>query len=110
MSEDTQVAIVGAGFAGLAAARRLAEHGVAVWVLEARDRVGGRAHTLHPEGELPAELGPEYIHGEPDVTSRLLRDARGERERVATSHHLREGDRLVEIPDMWRRFARLVRH
>lgn len=110
MSEEAQVAIVGAGFAGLAAARRLAEHGVAVRILEARDRVGGRAHTLHPEGELPAELGPEYVHGEPEVTLRLLREARGQRERVATAHHLREGDRLVEFPDMWRRFARLVRH
>ena len=39
---DTDVCVVGAGFAGLAAAKRLADAGRDVVVLEARDRVGGR--------------------------------------------------------------------
>ena len=42
---EADVCVVGAGFAGLAAARRLNRAGMSVVLLEARDRVGGRAHT-----------------------------------------------------------------
>ena len=42
---DPQVAIVGAGAAGLAAARTLIDAGISVLVLEAKNRVGGRAFT-----------------------------------------------------------------
>jgi monoamine oxidase len=56
-----QVVVVGAGIAGMVAARRLADHGLDVVVLEARDRVGGRlwSHRLH-NGEV-VELGGEWI-------------------------------------------------
>jgi monoamine oxidase len=65
MADEPDVAIIGAGFAGLAAGKRLAEAGLDVVILEATERVGGRAHTIHPYSGLPAELGPEYVHGEP---------------------------------------------
>src|SRR4051812_21234835 len=42
---EADVCIVGAGYAGLTAARRLTQAGLTVAVLEARDRVGGRTHT-----------------------------------------------------------------
>ena len=56
-----QVIVVGAGVAGLVAARRLADRGIDVVVLEARDRVGGRlwSHRM-PNGEI-VELGGEWI-------------------------------------------------
>jgi monoamine oxidase len=44
---DADVAIIGAGFAGLTAAIELHRHGKSVVVLEARNRVGGRAHNHH---------------------------------------------------------------
>jgi monoamine oxidase len=60
------VIVVGAGIAGLAAARTLAEAGHHVTLIEARDRVGGRIHTLPAvDGGLPVELGAEFIHGLP---------------------------------------------
>ncbi len=46
----TQVAIVGAGFAGLTAARELTRRGIDAIVLEARDRVGGRTWTIRKDG------------------------------------------------------------
>ncbi len=56
--EHSDVVIIGAGFAGLAAGRELAERGLHVTILEATERVGGRAHTVHPYRGVPAELGP----------------------------------------------------
>jgi monoamine oxidase len=60
------VVVIGAGAAGLAAARALTRAGLAVTMLEARRRLGGRIHTLHnPLSPVPVELGAEFIHGRP---------------------------------------------
>jgi monoamine oxidase len=56
------VVVIGAGFAGLAAARRLSDAGVRVTVLEARDRIGGRTRTDTSLG-VPIDLGASWIHG-----------------------------------------------
>jgi monoamine oxidase len=55
------VAIVGAGLAGLTAARELTQAGLEVCVLEARDRVGGRTLNHHVSKTVIAEAGGEYI-------------------------------------------------
>ncbi|MGH3557257.1 MAG: flavin monoamine oxidase family protein [Mycobacterium sp.] len=54
------VAVVGAGFAGLTAARDLTRLGHDVLVLEGRDRVGGRSHTGHVAG-IPVDLGGTFV-------------------------------------------------
>ncbi len=55
------VAVIGGGAAGIAAARRLMrEHGLSVLLIEAKDRLGGRAHTL--PGPLPVDLGCAWLH------------------------------------------------
>jgi monoamine oxidase len=59
---DPDVIIIGAGAAGLGAARRLAAAGVAVRVIEARNRVGGRAWTARSPSGLPIELGCAWLH------------------------------------------------
>jgi monoamine oxidase len=53
--------VVGAGFAGLAAADALVEAGVEVTVLEARDRVGGRVHSRELGNGAVVELGAEFV-------------------------------------------------
>lgn len=87
MDQDVDVCVIGAGFAGLAAAYKLKQAGKSVAVLEARDRVGGRVWTEHlPDGtplswggtwigaghermfalakELGAETYPQYVTGD----------------------------------------------
>ena len=59
---EVDVAVIGAGAAGISAARRLCQAGsVSVLVLEARDRVGGRVHTIEPAG-FPCDRGAEWLH------------------------------------------------
>ncbi len=61
MTDSFDIAVIGAGAAGLAAAARLAREPLAVALLEARDRVGGRAHTIEVMG-LPLDAGCEWLH------------------------------------------------
>jgi monoamine oxidase len=58
---DRRVVVVGAGFAGLAAAEVLASRGVEVTVFEARDRIGGRVHSKELENGAVVELGAEFV-------------------------------------------------
>jgi len=104
MTDYPDVAIVGAGFAGLAAAAELADHGFSVELFEARDRVGGRAHTVHGE----VELGPEFIHGAPDVTLDLVHGAGIKLEPVSDTHFARRDGRIAQILSVWQRFATLL--
>ena len=72
----TRVTVAGAGLAGLAAARELERHGAEVTVVEARDRVGGRVHTIrggfaeHQHGEAGADL----IEGEQTHVLEIARE------------------------------------
>jgi monoamine oxidase len=58
---EVDVAIIGAGAAGLAAAATLASAPLSVVMLEAQGRIGGRAHTVSLAG-LPLDLGCEWLH------------------------------------------------
>lgn len=76
MGDRCEVLVVGAGMAGLAAARVLRQANLDVLVLEARDRVGGRVHSMHLPGvDPPIELGPEFVHGMPAPTMKVAREA-----------------------------------
>jgi monoamine oxidase len=75
MTKSTQdVVVIGAGMAGLTAARSLAEAGLKVLVIEARDRIGGRILTQRI-GEETIELGAEFVHGRPPELFSLIDEA-----------------------------------
>ena len=61
-ADTKSVLIVGAGMAGLAAARSLVDAGWPVRLIEARDRIGGRVYTNRDWG-VPIEMGASWIHG-----------------------------------------------
>src|SRR6266436_9468706 len=62
LPSEVDVAIIGAGAAGLGAARALEHSGRSVIVLEARDRVGGRAHTVQVAPDVTFDLGCGWLH------------------------------------------------
>ncbi|MGC2202168.1 MAG: FAD-dependent oxidoreductase [Stellaceae bacterium] len=72
---EVDVAVIGAGAAGIGAARRLTQAGsVSVLVLEARERVGGRVHTIEPAG-FPLDRGAEWLHSaDRNPLSKIARD------------------------------------
>lgn len=57
------VAIVGAGFSGLAAAQCLNKANFSPVIFEGRDRTGGRVHTIYDEQGKTKELGASWVHG-----------------------------------------------
>lgn len=59
---DPDVVVIGAGSAGLAAARTLIDQGRSVVVIEARDRIGGRAHTDTATFGVPFDRGCSWLH------------------------------------------------
>ena len=73
---SVDVAVIGAGAAGIAAARRLAGTGLSVVVLEARDRIGGRAHTIMREGHA-LDMGCGWLHSADENPLARLAEAGG---------------------------------
>ncbi len=62
ISKTPEIIVLGAGFAGLAAAHFLSSRNIKVTVLEAQKRIGGRVHSFHLPGEnLVIELGAEWV-------------------------------------------------
>jgi monoamine oxidase len=62
LPSSVDVAIIGAGAAGLGAANALKNSGLSVLVLEARDRVGGRAHTTMASPDVTFDVGCGWLH------------------------------------------------
>ena len=62
LPSEVDVAIIGAGAAGLGAARAFDNSGLSIVVLEARDRVGGRGHTIMAAPGIPFDVGCGWLH------------------------------------------------
>lgn len=62
LPSEVDIAIIGAGAAGLGAAHALKGSGLSTIVLEARDRVGGRGHTIQPAPGITFDLGCGWLH------------------------------------------------
>jgi monoamine oxidase len=110
MGRHSQVIVVGAGAAGLAAARSLHNAGVTVTVLEARDRVGGRILTIRPPGtSVPVELGAEFVHGRADELRPWLRDALVRTVDIAGTRWRAGHGTVRRVRDFWEQLDRVMR-
>jgi monoamine oxidase len=112
--DNKAVLVVGAGMAGLSAARSLADAGWPVRVIEARDRIGGRVYTDRDWGA-PLEMGASWIHGITD--NPLVELAQRARAQLATTDYygwakLAVDPRLPPLaydPRTWRTFVERAR-
>jgi monoamine oxidase len=94
--------VIGAGFAGLAAALELHDAGMDVTVLEARDRVGGRVHSVVLDNGEVAELGAEWIFSGDEAMQAAI-DRLGLVAREAGVDYLRReprGESAVSMPEL----------
>ena len=76
-ASDVEVVVIGGGAAGIAAARKLRAAGIDALILEARDRLGGRAWTVAAPTGFPIDLGCGWLHSADRNPWRLLAEAEG---------------------------------
>ncbi len=109
MRNEFDVMIIGAGAAGLAAARRLVRENLRIVLIDARDRIGGRIHTVHAPGfPMPIDLGAEFVHGKPPQTWQLIRAGHLLTYEIAEHHwHFVDG-RLQAADDFWERIDKIL--
>ncbi len=107
-NKSSDVLIIGAGAAGLAAARGLSVAGRNVIVLEARDRIGGRIFTCRdPAAAIPIELGAEFVHGKSPELWHLAQSAHLELYEVSERHLYFENGKLIKSENFWAKIESL---
>jgi len=109
-TSKADVIIIGAGAAGLSAARALSERGFDVIVLEARERLGGRVFTHRDrDTPVPIELGAEFIHGSADELAEILKDGRIAAVDISGRRWQMMGEKLRPADDFWPSLDRVMR-
>ena len=100
--------VIGAGAAGLAAARDLSRAGAEVIVLEARDRIGGRVFThTDAKASVPIELGAEFVHGKSPALWQIARAANLKLNEIGERHWYFDEGKISRSHNFWEQIDRL---
>jgi phytoene dehydrogenase-like protein len=103
------ILIIGAGAAGLVAARDLSRAGSSVTVLDARDRIGGRIFTLaKTDSPAPIEFGAEFIHGRSPSLWEIAKAAHLKIHEVSEHHWYFDDGKLSRSRAFWRNVQGLM--
>jgi monoamine oxidase len=110
LPRDADIVVIGAGSAGIAAARRIAAAGRKVIVLEASNQIGGRCLTDTTTFEVPFDRGARWLHNpEGNVVARLARAAGVELHATPGGQKIRIGRRNARAGETEEFLATLVR-
>lgn len=83
-----RIVIIGAGLSGLTTAYLLNKSGYSSTILEARNRIGGRIHTLRKKGEAPVELGATWFGNQHERLTELMQELGVERAKQHIGDHV----------------------
>ncbi|MCX9073108.1 MAG: NAD(P)/FAD-dependent oxidoreductase [Candidatus Methanoperedens sp.] len=107
--DKMDVIIIGGGASGLAAGKEIAKAGKKVCVLEARNRLGGRIHTLTVPGfSTHIEAGAEFVHGDMPSTKSLLKEGGIEFYSTAGKYYRIKNGKLQKLENLWITFLTLL--
>jgi monoamine oxidase len=102
-----RIVIIGGGVAGLSAASSLLRLGCEVTVLEAKEQLGGRIHTIK-DGNLTIELGAEFLHGESPAITNAIKAAGLSTHAIAEDYQIFQHGRFKHV-DFLEKMNKIIR-
>jgi monoamine oxidase len=108
--DKVDVIIIGGGASGLAAGKEIAKSGKKISVLEARNRLGGRIHTLNVTGfSTHIEAGAEFVHGDMPTTKSLLKEGGIKSYSTAGKYYMIKNGKFQKLENFWITFLTILK-
>jgi monoamine oxidase len=103
-----RVVIIGGGVAGLSAASALVRVGCNVTLLEAKDHLGGRIHTVKDDN-LTIELGAEFLHGESQTIANAIKAAELSTHTISDDYQVFQNGHFKRV-NLLEKISKIIHH